>query len=142
MVNPFKEVNWKPEDLELRKFGISMLIGFSILAAVTFISGIGKGINLYQFLIVSGFVCFVSSFFIKQLARILYVFIYFFSCSAGIVIGNLLLIFFYYTFFTPIALVVRLSTGRDPLQVKEPKRDSNWNKYDEHIDLSRYYKQY
>ena len=34
MINPFKELNWKPDRTELKKFGISLVIGFPIIAVI------------------------------------------------------------------------------------------------------------
>ena len=37
MINPFKEINWKPDRAELKKFGVSLIIGFPIIALVFFL---------------------------------------------------------------------------------------------------------
>lgn len=34
MVNPFKEVNWKPDTAEKCTFGKSLIVGFPILALI------------------------------------------------------------------------------------------------------------
>ena len=144
MINPFNDVNWKPEKSELRKFGKSMTIGFSILALVFYTYNSLKGVNswLPLYLFSSGLMCFIFSHLHLTLGRICYWIIYSISCSIGLFISNILLIVFYYLFFTPIALVVRLSTRRDPLKLKKPTGNTNWNKYDSNVELKRYFKQY
>src|ERR1043165_7468076 len=39
MVNPFKEVNWKPGLADLRKFARSLVIGFPCVAVVLLLTG-------------------------------------------------------------------------------------------------------
>src|ERR1043166_8992129 len=39
MVNPFKEVNWKPGLADLRKFARSLVIGFPCVAVVLLLAG-------------------------------------------------------------------------------------------------------
>lgn len=144
MLNPFNDVNWKPQKPELSKFGKSMIIGFSVLALIFFSYYFFKGVSskypLYLFC--TGIICFLFSYINQTLGRLCYWVIYGTSCSIGLLISNILLIAFYYLFFTPIALVVRLSTGRDPLKLKKPTGNSNWNKYNSNVELKRYFKQY
>src|SRR5262245_14695555 len=39
MMNPFKEVNWKPDVAERRKFARSLVIGFPCIAVVLILAG-------------------------------------------------------------------------------------------------------
>ena len=39
MMNPFKEVNWKPDLAERRKFARSLIIGFPCIAVVLLLVG-------------------------------------------------------------------------------------------------------
>ena len=144
MVNPFKEVNWNPSGNEIRKFGITMLIGFSVLALISFsYNKVQSSQTIFPIaLIGAGFFLFVISFTLPSIGKYFYFLIYILSCCAGIIIGNLVMVLFYYAFFTPIALIVRVTTGRDPLRLKKPVNKTNWNKYDTNVDLKRYYKQY
>jgi len=48
MINPFKEINWKPGESELRKFAWSLIIGFPCLALVFFIAKWAKAGALPQ----------------------------------------------------------------------------------------------
>ena len=38
MINPFKEINWSPDNTELRQFGKTMLIGLPIVGALFFLA--------------------------------------------------------------------------------------------------------
>jgi len=39
MVNPFKDIDWKPGRSGLRNFGLSLIIGFPIIAGVFALMG-------------------------------------------------------------------------------------------------------
>ena len=39
MVNPFKEVNWRPDVAERRKFALSLMIGFPCVALLFLLAG-------------------------------------------------------------------------------------------------------
>ena len=139
MLNPFKEVNWKPSKVELKKFGISMLIGFSIISGIFYlINSAGK---LYLVFLTLGAACFLGSLVHRLTGLFFYKLIYLLTCTLGLVISNLILIIFYYVLFCGIAITVRLFTGRDPLRLKSPQ-ESNWQNYEKKKDLKRYLKQY
>ena len=122
MINPFKEINWKPGESELRKFAWSLIIGFPCLALVFFIAKWVRAgalpqtaffIKLAIIGVLVGLVCLL----LKPLARPLYVVWYALACCIGIVMANLLFMLMFYGLFTPIGLFMRL-IGRDPLKLK------------------------
>lgn len=130
MINPFKEINWKPDQVELRKFAISLIIGFPVIAVVLFfvkwifgdpdlktgsampdpqgfllLGGIGAAVGL---------VCLL----IPPIARLLYPVWYGIAACIGIVLANLLFTLLFYVLFAPLGLFMRLIIGRDPLNLK------------------------
>lgn len=122
MINPFKEINWKPDRAELKKFAVSLIIGFPAIALVFFLvrwisgdgmpeprfflllGGIGAGI---------GVVCWL----VPPLARLIHPVWYGLAACIGIVVANLLFTLLFYGLFGPMGLIMRL-LGRDPLRLK------------------------
>ncbi len=147
MINPFKELNWKPDRTDLRKFAISLIIGFPIIALIFFtvkwirfgvlpeprffllLGGIGAAVGL---------VCLL----VPVIARPLYYVWYALAACIGIVLANLLFALLFYLVFTPLGLVMRL-TGRDPLGLKE-KRDcvSYWKDAPPAPPPAKYFRQF
>jgi hypothetical protein len=145
MINPFREINWKPEARELRAFGKVIAIGFPIVAAllgasvrlrshawplwVLWLGGIG---------LVAGLVCML----VPRAARPLYLAWMAFGCCVGLVVSNVVLAAIYFLVVTPIGLALRLA-GRDPLRRKfERGRQSYWDDAQKAGDSERYFRQY
>jgi hypothetical protein len=146
MVNPFKEVNWKPDNTAKRKFAVSLIIGFPCIALFFFLVGglMHKGWNpaiLYQ---VGGIgaLAGVTFYVIPVLAGPVYLIWYAVACSIGLVVSNVLLVGMFYLVLTPIGLLLRV-LGRDPMQ-KQPDKGakSYWQPAEQTKDPRRYYRQY
>ncbi len=150
MINPFKEVNWTPDGDELRKFGWTILVGFSFLAVllmlfrmVGFRGFAAMGFRIPCLLLCGGAVVLLVSHTARPLALPLYRCWFFLSCCVGIVVSNLILLMFFYLFFSPFAVVFRLFTGRDPLCLRKPARcDSYWHEVQDGRPLENYLRQY
>ncbi len=150
MINPFTEINWKPNTDDLRKFGRTVLIGFLAISAVFLLINIlnfkypvSKAAYFPMILSASGAaICFIS-YFIRALSLPVYYIWFIAGASMGIVITNVLLFLFFYCVFTPTGLALKYLTGRDPLNLKRIKaQKSNWNNYNANKFLLRYFKQY
>jgi hypothetical protein len=146
MMNPFKEINWNPQTKDLRKFALSLIIGFPCLAVVFFLvkwwrfhahptpdfflklGGIGAAVGL---------ICLIIPF----IARPLYYVWYALAGVMGLVMGNLIFAVMYYIIFSPLALLMRM-TGRDPLQLKAVKAESHWIDAEPAPPPARYFSQY
>ena len=147
MINPFKEINWKPQREDLRKFAVSLIIGFPVIALVFFgvkwisthelpdpvfyykLGGIGAGVGL---------VCLLIPF----IARPLYYVWYTLAACIGIVLANLLFTLLYYVLFTPMGLFMRLK-GRDALHLKKQKKTASyWLDAPPTPPSSQYFRQY
>ena len=125
MINPFKEINWKPAATDLRKFALSLIIGFPCIAIVFFLAkwlsarampeprfflmlgGIGAAVGL---------VCLLLPF----IARPLYYVWYALAACIGIVVANVIFGLLFYGIFTPMGLFMRV-IGRDALNLKSKK---------------------
>ena len=147
MINPFKEINWKPEATDLRKFAWSLIIGFPCIAIVFFLVKWGKthampDVNGFLMLggigAAVGLVCYV----VPLIARPLYYVWYFLAACIGIVMANLLFGVMFYGLFATIGLLMRL-IGRDPLNLKW-KRDqtTHWIDADPSPPAKEYFSQY
>jgi len=147
MINPFHDINWQPDNCEIRKFGKSLLFGFLALAIIFFIIGIcrcplSSAWQIPASIAGAGGIIFLLALILPIAAKPIYYLWYFLSACIGIVVANTFLILFFYLIFAPFALVARLLSGRDPLHLKKPGRDSYWRDYQPHQDLKRYLKQY
>jgi hypothetical protein len=147
MINPFKEINWKPDSKELRKFAWSLIVGFPFVASFLFLAqgikthalpgahvflmlgGIGAGVGL---------VCLL----IPSIAKLLYPIWYFLAACIGIVMANLILMLLFFGLFAPMGLFMRL-VGRDPLNLKwKRSATSHWIDAPPPPPASQYFRQF
>lgn len=150
MINPFTEIKWKPGAEDLRKFGRTVFAGFLIISVIIFSINIilfkyqvFKSAYIPLTLLMLGGVVYLISYCIKQLALPVYYIWFLAGATMGIVISNLLLALFFYFVFTPIGLVLRYLTERDPLNIRQIKNQkSKWINHSENKSLTRYFKQY
>jgi hypothetical protein len=146
MLNPFKDVNWNPGPAEKRKFAVSLVIGFPIVAAVFFllrrmitgqwnpvpplwigVLGLGVGLLLLA---------------LPAIARPFYVIWYFLGCCIGIVVGNVLFAVFYFLVVTLLGWLMR-AFGRYPLRKRFDRRTATyWRDAERVTDPKRYYRQF
>lgn len=146
MINPFTEINWKPDTAAKRKFAVSLIVGFPILATLfllllrwrtgqwnltvpLWLGGVGAGAGVVFWLI-------------PAIAGPFYLVWYGFACCMGFVIGNVLMSVFFYLVVTPIGLLLRV-TGRDPLKKGVNKSVATyWTEVPKVKDRRHYYRQF
>lgn len=146
MLNPFTEVNWKPDHSERRKFAFSLIVGFPILALLFLVAGRlrtgGWDPTIPIRLGVGGAGLGAILWLLPEIARPFYVVWYGFACCMGLVIGNVLLSLFFYVVVSGIGLMLRV-TGRDPLRKAFDKSASTyWTDVPKKTDPKRYYQQF
>ena len=145
MINPFAEINWKPDRKAMLDFGKALIIGGVILLTVVSIYRGAIRPSHRAFVLQIAFTAIIIAGFIAYLfpsiSKPLYLAWYFFGACVGIVVANLLFGIFYFLFFTPIAVVIR-SRREDPLQLKRPSTTSLWLRHKTQTDLKRYFRQY
>jgi hypothetical protein len=145
MINPFQEIDWKPDVAAIRKFGMSLTIGATILLFAffwlwVFADSSRRFCEVFaSVFVVVLFIGLVVTM-LPKASRPIYLVWYFLGACVGTVISNTILIAFYYCFFSVIAVVMRMA-GRDPLQLKRPRTDSMWQEH-KPKELARYYRQY
>lgn len=147
MINPFKEINWKPDSVELRKFAWSLIIGFPCIAIVFFLAKWIKTHALpdaHFFLMLGGIGAAVGlvSLIITPVAKMLYPVWYFLAACIGIVMANLIFLFLFFGIFTPLGVFMRL-IGRDPLNLKwKSSAATHWIDAPPAPPASQYFRQY
>lgn len=146
MFNPFKEVNWQPDEEAKRKFAKSLLIGFPIIALVFLMAGrISKGRWDLDFPIqvgVTGAALGVLFMLIPAVAGPFYKLWYALACCIGLVVGNVLLGGFYFTLLTGIG-VLRRSLGNSPIRKTLDRNAATyWLDAEQPTDPKRYFSQF
>lgn len=146
MINPFKEVNWKPDTAEKRKFAKSLMVGFPIIAAVM-LMGRGLLAHLWSFQMpllvgVIGFSAGLLFLAVPQIATPFYYVWYAIACCIGIVIGNVLLGGFYLTVVTGIRVALA-AFGKTPIQKRPDRLAKTYSLDAEKVtDVQRYFRQF
>jgi len=146
MVNPFQEVNWRPGLVERRKFAVSLMIGFPCLAVIMLL---GRRLLAHQWRFVpamelagGGFGAGLFFWTIPTVALPFYWVWYFLSCCIGIILGNFLLMLFFYTIVTATGAVLRL-LGRTPISKRiDKKAASYWQDAEPSPAAERYFRQF
>lgn len=144
-MNPFREVNWIPDKREKRIFARSLVLGFPALATffsliVWLSSHTWQPFLIWLALVGAALGAILWS--LPSLARPFYVVWYFIACCFGFVIGNALLIAFYYVIITPIGLGLR-AMGKLSLQKGFARSVATyWRDAEKTVDLKRYYRQF
>jgi hypothetical protein len=145
MINPFADVNWRPDHQDRRAFAKSWIVGFPAIALVLavlvrwrtgvwgewpwWVGGLG---------LVVGVVCLAWPTF----ARPIYVVWYAVGGAIGFVASNLFLIATFYLVVTPIGIVLKC-LRKDSLE-RRPDRDaqSYWKDAEKPVDLKHYFRQF
>ncbi|MEZ5329342.1 MAG: hypothetical protein R3F19_30190 [Verrucomicrobiales bacterium] len=144
MVNPFAEIDWNPDRPAVKAFGRIVVIVSVIVAPVAF--GLHQWLDKPFFLFLARmFSVFLGlgaiSYLLPAIGKYIYKVWYFLSACIGLVVTNVLLMLFFYGFFTPIALFMRYVIRRDPLTLKQPS-STTWTDHLMPASISRYYRQY
>jgi len=147
MINPFLQINWMPDNAEIKKFGRSILIGLLIIGfLIGLFSFYRTGATAWRptlILPMTGIIVFILSSLAPKAALPLYYIWFLIAACIGIVISNILLTAFYYLFFSPFSVIIHKLSGYDPLKLKKNiERKTYWFEHKPRKDLKSYYKQY
>ena len=135
------EVNWRPNNKQLRGFGKIALIALAVISLVLYLV---KGLEVRWALAIAavGLAIFVSSLISLRLTRAIYLGLVAATLPIGLVVSFVLLTAFYFLLLTPLAFVFRL-TGRDPLRRKfDSGAQSYWLKHRPPQGPERYFRQF
>ena len=146
MINTFEQINWKPNDDEIKAFAKTLFIGSLVVSVVFFIytlssSTLTEALYLPLYIIIAGGMIILFSDINPGLLIPLYYVWYLIGAFIGGIVSNLLLILFYYLIFAPFSQVLKRLTKRDPLRIKKID-DSNWIDVKKVNNMKRYFKQY
>jgi len=146
MINPFKEINWRPNTAEKRKFAVSLMIGFPVLALL-FLIGLRLATGAWHpsFPLKLGAIGFgvgIVLWLVPVIARPFYVVWYALACCIGIIVGNVLFAAVYYLLVTGTGLALRLF-GRCPISKgPNPAATTYWLDAEQPPDVNRYFRQF
>ena len=135
------EINWRPNQKELRNFGIVAMIATAVLSVLLYVI---KGIAIQWLAIICavGVITFLSSFVCIKITRVIYLVLISITLPIGYVVSFILLAAFYFLLVTPLGLLFRL-IGRDPLCRKfDYNAKSYWLKRQSPKSLDRYFRQF
>ncbi len=131
------DINWKPTPHELRKFGVTMIIGFGVFALLawwrghptlaTVFAGVGAGAGLLG---LTG----------TRAALVVYLPWMAIAFVMGNIMSRVIVGAFFFGVITPMGLVMRLG-GRDKLQRKN-RRASYWDRLPPPSDRAGYERQF
>ena len=146
MINTFEQINWRPKEKDIIEFSSTFFYGTLVIAAVFFVyisfsAGMKEAIYPAAYLMIFGGLTVLIANVDPKLIKIFYFLWVLIGASIGIIISNVLLLFFYYLIFAPFAFALRKITKRDPLNLQKPK-GTNWHDVKAHDNLKRYFKQY
>lgn len=146
MINPFKEVNWNPDIKGRRRFAVSLIIGFPIIASIWLL--VGKLTTgswaLEPAFWVGGVGATVGVVLqaIPAIAKPFYLAWYGIACSIGMVISNVLLVSFYLVVVTSFG-ILRRTFGSQPVRKAFTKECATyWLDAEKVSDPKRYYRQF
>ena len=135
----FAHVNWTPDARELRKFALSMLVGFGIIGAiVAFRHGAIVSSTTALWALGAGL---AAGAMIPGVGRYVFLAVYLATGVLGFVISRVLMTVMFYALFTPIALILRL-TGKDLLHLRRNPGSTEWIAHGVAADRRRYYRQF
>ena len=134
-----ERVNWHPNQKELRRFAVAMLIGFSVLALLS--AWRAKGIAQSAIVLAAIGVSLAIAAFIPKLGRAAYLAVYVSSSVVGHVVSSVVLALIFFLVFTPVGLFMRL-LGKDPLQQRRPKQQVGWKRVVTVKTEDSYYRQF
>src|SRR5271154_4316297 len=142
MMNPFADVNWNPDLRARKKFAVSLIVGFPVIAILLMLASYLKTRGVGHFPIWLGGVGLtvgIILWLLPQIAKPFYLVWYFIACCMGFVIGNLLFTLFFLLVFTPLGLLLRLRKHKPIEKGFDKSRKSYWRDAEKQVDLKRYY---
>lgn len=135
----FQHVKWQPDARELRRFAIAMLIGFFVLGALS--AWRTKGIGTGSIVLWSIGATLAIAAFVPKLGRIAYLAVYLPTSIIGYVVSNVMLALMFFLVITPLGFILKL-TGKDLLQQRRQKRETQWTPVKEIKNEDSYYRQF
>jgi hypothetical protein len=135
------EVNWRPNNKQLRGFGKIALIALAVISLVLYLAK-GLATQWALAIVAVGSAIFIASLISFKLTRVIYLALVIATLPIGLVVSFLLLAAFYFLLLTPLGLIFHL-IGRDPLRRKfDSTAESYWLTHDPPRSPERYFRQF
>ena len=138
MLNPYREINWRPQRDDLRQFAAVVGWGFLLLGLAAALGLVFSAAPAWRNLSRIGFaggIMFMTLRLVPRLLLPVYYLWFAVGGALGLVVGNLLLTVFYYGLLTPYGLAARTIGRRKFFR-------SGWRRYQPEQDLQRYFRPY
>jgi hypothetical protein len=143
------EINWRPDERTLRRFGWIALFVFTLLAGAAwretwlFAAGLGRARTAVAIVLAAcALWSALSSAFYPRANRLLFVALSVIGYPIGLVVSYLVLAILFFGVFAPVGIALRL-LGRDPMQrALIRKRSSYWQKARPARRREDYFKQF
>ncbi len=135
------EINWHPEDRQLKQFGVIALVATILLSvALHFL----KGLPLEWMAVIIGFgiITFITSLVYLKATKYIFLGLTLITLPIGYVVSFVVMAVFYFLVITPVALVFRIF-GRDPLNRKFKTEEATyWEDHKITTNIERYFHQF
>lgn len=135
----FQHVKWRPDAAELRRFAISMLVGFSLLGL--FAAWRAKEIGTGPIVLWSIGLLLAIAAFVPRLGRVAYLAVYLPTSIMGYFVSHVLLALMFFFVITPLGITLRL-VGKDPLQQRRQGHKTGWTPIKVVKNDNSYYRQF
>jgi hypothetical protein len=133
-----KHVKWEPDRAELRRFGLSMLIGFGVLGGLSVLRHGGVAPLSYALWAVG--VVLAACAVVPGLGRGAYLTVHVIANAVGYVVSHVLLFLIFTLLFVPLAALLRV-TGKDLLNLRSG-RATLWVERPAERAADSYYRQF
>lgn len=128
------KINWKPSAADIRKFGLTILIGFGLIGGLMFFKGLHKEAEWIW--AAAAVVCLVSLL-VPVAAKPFYWLWMTIALIMGSIMSRVVLTVIYFFVISPVALLFKI-LGRDQLRRKKPMLDTYWENHPEVSDKKSY----
>ena len=135
----FQHVKWRPDDAELRRFAISMLVGFSLLGL--FAAWRAKEMSTGSLVLWGIGLLLAMAAFVPRLGRVAYLGVYLPTSIIGYFVSQVILVLMFFFIITPVGITLRL-IGKDPLQQRRQKHKTGWTPVKGVKNEDSYYRQF
>jgi hypothetical protein len=135
----FRHINWRPDRDELRRFAVTMLIGFFLIGLVVAWRRHSLGPPTFLLWIVGA--ALALSTVLPRFARAGYLAVYLVSSAIGYCVSHAILVTLFFFLFTPFGVAMRLF-GRDHLRLRREASRSLWLPHRDAADAAGYYRRF
>jgi hypothetical protein len=135
----FQHVEWHPSRNELRRFAVSMLIGFAVLGLL---AAWRAGTFSTTTFILWCLGCMLAlAALVPGLGRIAYLTVYLPTSLIGYVMSRVILALIFFLVIVPIGALLR-RLGKDLLQLQAKRGQGKWRRIEHLKDRNSYYRQF